>query len=860
MNKKQLFIAAVAAVLSVTSVNATEISGVTGVGNVFDINPEHVNGTTGFRQYDKFELSQNDIANLIFKYGTRNLESFINLVDGQVKIDGILNTMRDGNFYNGHAIFISPNGMVVGGSGVLNVGSLSVVTPTDEKYTSLKGEYSAGDYSNLSQVSKLKQDSNADITVDGKIFARNGVDLRGANIDVAGSILNGVKATDALTSTAQANNLFNSLVNTDGIVQASGFTTNGTNIILKSGAKTDGSTVADAGINVSGKIINYAGGETALTNKGDNGLTVTGSVQANNKLNLYNTNGKLSVAGKLENSNAALSISNQGTDLDIGNNANISTNNALEIVNKGTGHLALAGKAVSTGKTDIVNEGAGGMTISGAVGGTSTPSVRIVNRNGQLAFASSANASAADTLRIENSGTGMSTNGTLKAGQNVSIENKKGDLTLNGALSVTEGDIHISNSGNKLALASGSTITGNGKVSLKNTGAGGMTLDGTITNSGIDAETAINNNSGAMLVNGSITNEGNIGIINQGSGMTISKNANISNEGTMKIVNTGANGMTVVGAVDNTGDLYFYNDNGRLTFTSDSDNITAAKISNHDGNLYIAARKDATGITANSLSSITNENGDIVIRNKGENRDETTGRGLDLQGTITNDVGDIAINNDKNDMYISGKITSEDGNIGIINREGAGKADFASAGKITNTNGQINIKNYGTGDMTVNSEITHNGRLNILGNSGYLTLGGTINNNGGYTYAASRENGTGINATSGFKVNSTGTVLIKNISGSNGINYNGNITNNGGQSAIVNKDGNMNINGNVNGTGAPVIISNFGGGLTTGSSSTIESDTQVKVVNTGSQAANLNGTVNAPSGIRWFFEKVGSWL
>ena len=114
MNKKQLFIAAVAAVLSVSGGNASVITGVEGNGGIFNINPEHVNGDVGYRQYDQFELSKGDIANLIYKYGQRDLETFINLVDGQVKIDGILNTMRDGNFYNGHAIFISPNGMVVG--------------------------------------------------------------------------------------------------------------------------------------------------------------------------------------------------------------------------------------------------------------------------------------------------------------------------------------------------------------------------------------------------------------------------------------------------------------------------------------------------------------------------------------------------------------------------------------------------------------------------------------------------------------------------------------------------------------------------------------------------------------------------
>lgn len=104
--------------------------------------------------------------------------------------------------------------------------------------------------------------------------------------------------------------------------------------------------------------------------------------------------------------------------------------------------------------------------------------------------------------------------------------------------------------------------------------------------------------------------------------------------------------MSVVGSVDNTGNLYFYNDNGQLSFTTDSGNTTAAKVANRNGNIYIASRKDATGISSSSTSTITNENGNIIIRNKGEQTSENS-RGLDLQGTISNKGGDVAINNDK---------------------------------------------------------------------------------------------------------------------------------------------------------------------------------------------------------------------
>ena len=69
------------------------------------------------------------------------LNTFISLVNGQVNINGIVNALQQvgGGLKNdGNMIFISPQGMVVGASGVLNVGSLSVITPTQSNYDTLK--------------------------------------------------------------------------------------------------------------------------------------------------------------------------------------------------------------------------------------------------------------------------------------------------------------------------------------------------------------------------------------------------------------------------------------------------------------------------------------------------------------------------------------------------------------------------------------------------------------------------------------------------------------------------------------------------------------------------------------------------
>jgi len=56
--------------------------------------------------------------------------NLINLVSSEVtKIDGILNSFKDGQI-GGNIFIVNPYGMVVGSQGVINVGSLTAITPT----------------------------------------------------------------------------------------------------------------------------------------------------------------------------------------------------------------------------------------------------------------------------------------------------------------------------------------------------------------------------------------------------------------------------------------------------------------------------------------------------------------------------------------------------------------------------------------------------------------------------------------------------------------------------------------------------------------------------------------------------------
>ena len=165
---------------------ASTISGVTPQGNTYDIEAEKVSGSTGFRQYDTFDLTDGDIANLVYKDG---YDKFLNMVDSQISINGIINTVRDGNFYNGRAIFVSSSGIVVGATGVLNVGSLSLLNTSD--YDDLKSAYLDSDLSGYEYgadgYKALVNSADGSIVSNGIILARGGVEADAATIEISGA-------------------------------------------------------------------------------------------------------------------------------------------------------------------------------------------------------------------------------------------------------------------------------------------------------------------------------------------------------------------------------------------------------------------------------------------------------------------------------------------------------------------------------------------------------------------------------------------------------------------------------------------------------------------------------------------------
>ena len=227
----------------------------------WNVKAQQIINKIGWAKFKEIYLDNGDVANWNFD---NNMDTFINLVDGKVQINGIMNSVRNGKAYAGNAIFIAKGGFAVGASGVINVGSLGVQAP------------------------------GANIDIDGKVFAQNGIDLQGKNVNVNGALINGVKGEQVLTSKAQADALFDKLVSLDGkYFQGAQIKMNiKTGEIVKD-PQSDIKITTENGLKTgkSSYMISHYG-DVVLENNGNRGMELNGKVSALN-VKLENNAGNL---------------------------------------------------------------------------------------------------------------------------------------------------------------------------------------------------------------------------------------------------------------------------------------------------------------------------------------------------------------------------------------------------------------------------------------------------------------------------------------------------------------------------------------------------------------------------------------
>ena len=162
-------------------------------GNVYDVYTNTVMGRTGFNSFSTFDVYADTTANLHLADGTGRL---INVVrDSASHIDGVLNSYKDGRI-GGDVYFLNPNGIFVGKTGVINVGSISMSTPTAafvEQLIARDGSISAT-ATQAVLAGDMPINEKGTISIKGKVNARRTAEMRAGKVEVKGGEINtGVK-------------------------------------------------------------------------------------------------------------------------------------------------------------------------------------------------------------------------------------------------------------------------------------------------------------------------------------------------------------------------------------------------------------------------------------------------------------------------------------------------------------------------------------------------------------------------------------------------------------------------------------------------------------------------------------------
>jgi len=186
--------------------------------DIFNIHTTHTNsaGNVGVNAFNKFNVSQGHTVN----FNLINKQTkLVNLIfdDSASQINGIINAYKSG-VIGGDLLFANTNGFVVGPTGVLNAGSITLMTPStkdmenvfhDGIFTDLSVADGALnklisfeiDNKNYLVTNGVEINPAGTITIDGKINAEKGINLiAGKNATINGSLNLYGKNTQAAAS------------------------------------------------------------------------------------------------------------------------------------------------------------------------------------------------------------------------------------------------------------------------------------------------------------------------------------------------------------------------------------------------------------------------------------------------------------------------------------------------------------------------------------------------------------------------------------------------------------------------------------------------------------------------------------
>ena len=721
-SKRKLSVMLTALLFSVTTMGAmaSDITGVTPVNGVFNIDPSSTVNGIGFKDYQNFILDKGETANLKFN----GINKFVNMVDNQININGLVRTVDGGGtFTNGHAVFISPKGMVVGSDGVLNVGALSVYTPTVQGMNMLRKGVASGTLTTEYQgkqidlLEAMGWHGNAPITVDGKVFSAGDVTM------VANQFNLGASGGIAAGALMPSNMLFNSLVNTG----------NAAKIDIRTYERNGG-----GGFILAGDLRNMGNGNIEVINRGAGGMNVSGDVSANNgQLHLVNAAGAMNVSGTVQGNGDSIYLTNGATGGKMTITGNITGNAGTRIWNRSASGAEIGGKIVNTAKGLAITSEGGELKFTGDIKNTNA-NINIMNTGSKLIL-NNIESSGGKMVISSNGADGMELNGVITNAGSTAIANYNGDMKVNGIVENTSGKMNLTNKGTgNLVLADGSQVLSAGEeVIIQNTDGGGLVVeDGALVGSETDALYVQNTGSGGLTVNGTVDNKGSVVLYNRsgdltvastgevraedgtlylsnaGGALNVNEDAQILAKGTgsrLNVLNTGDGGMNLDGTfIHSTGQTLITNRNGDLNVNGLIDNSGGRLYLNNSGSG--ALNISATGELSNGGLGRT------YITNKGAG-------GMNIEGTVAGG-GHIIATNRAGGMNISSKVTSTKSNVVLTN---TGTEDMVISGTVRGNK----VTAYSKGnDIVLGNTETNQIAINGLKKVSITTDDGSIKNAG----------------------------------------------------------------------------------------------------------------------------------
>ncbi|MBQ8919735.1 MAG: leukotoxin LktA family filamentous adhesin, partial [Acidaminococcaceae bacterium] len=190
---------------TITDKSGNNIVNGTGVHNIYAQElVTNSNVDLAVNRFRDYKITQGDIANMYFRLNKTGTDAanLVNLVKNRIDVQGTVNAIK-GNKIGGNLYFISPNGMAIGNTGVINAGKFVALAPTSSYFSGdlgTEGIWNSNanlayqfhnDIANFGkrdeegtfkELKDLQMNPDANIEIAGRINARSGIVLGASKI------------------------------------------------------------------------------------------------------------------------------------------------------------------------------------------------------------------------------------------------------------------------------------------------------------------------------------------------------------------------------------------------------------------------------------------------------------------------------------------------------------------------------------------------------------------------------------------------------------------------------------------------------------------------------------------------------